>query len=183
MQPLAGFWSSAPTSVQMHRCPLSTTACNYTGPDHFCNEGYTGPLCGTCQLPQYGTLSPFKCGKCMQPKVQLGLYLLLSCVCVLFISFTVHATWRDNLTGEKAVLATDLIKVLVQFLQYTVIIGSVSVSWPLLDVTRWFQAVNIVLQWAQVKRCLLTVGCTTTSLKASCLLQCSGSWCTSFPLC
>jgi hypothetical protein len=56
----------------------------------------------------------------------------------------VHATWKDNLTGNRALLATDWIKVLVQFLQYTVIIGSVSVSWPLFDVQRWFQAVNNV---------------------------------------
>jgi hypothetical protein len=56
----------------------------------------------------------------------------------------VHATWKDNLTGNKVVLATDLIKVLVLYLQYTAIIGSVSVPWPLFDLKRWFQAVNVV---------------------------------------
>ena len=30
------------------------------------------------------------------------------------------------------------------FLQYTVLTGGVSVAWPLFDVQRWFQAVNIV---------------------------------------
>ena len=144
VQPLPGYWSSAPTSIQMHRCPLSTTACNYTAPTRQCNEGYKGPLCGACQLPQYGMLSPFRCGKCMLPRVQLGVYLLLSFMVVVFIVFTVHSTWRDNQTGNKGVVPTDYIKVLVSFLQYTVVIGSVSVAWPLFDVQRWFQAVNIV---------------------------------------
>ena len=153
VEPLPGFWSSAATSVQMHRCPLSDTACNYTRPRRDsqvamrCNEGagYTGPLCGACKLPDFGMLSPFRCGKCMRPSVQLGLYMLVSFVSVFFVLSTVHATWRDNLTGKKVVLDTDLIKVLVQFLQYTVIIGSVAVPWPLFDaVQRWFQAVNIV---------------------------------------
>jgi hypothetical protein len=144
LEPLPGYWSSAPTSVQMHHCPLSTTACNYTSPVHVCNDGYTGPLCGICKLPDFGMLSPFRCGKCMLPKVQLGLYVLTSCAVVAFVAVTVQTTWKDNLTADKEVLATDYIKVLVMFLQYTVIIGSVSVAWQLFDLQRWFQAVNIV---------------------------------------
>jgi hypothetical protein len=153
VEPVPGYWSSAPTSVQMHRCPLDTAACNYRRPTWHspvavkCIEakGYTGPLCGACKLPDFGMLSPFRCGKCMRPSVQLGVYMLVSFVSVFFVLSTVHATWRDNLTGKKVVLDTDLIKVLVQFLQYTVIIGSVAVPWPLFDaVQRWFQAVNIV---------------------------------------
>jgi hypothetical protein len=56
----------------------------------------------------------------------------------------VHTTWKDNLKADKVVLATDYIKVLVLFLQYTVLIGGVLVAWPLFDVQRWFQAVNLV---------------------------------------
>jgi hypothetical protein len=82
----------------------------------------------------------------MDPKKQLGLYMLVSSASVSFVAITVHTTWKDNLTADKEVLATDLIKVLVLFLQYTSIIGSVSVPWPvnLFDMQRWFQAVNIV---------------------------------------
>jgi hypothetical protein len=43
------------------------------------------------------------------------------------------------------VLVTDIIKVLVQFLQYIVIIGSVSVPWPLFDVRQWLQAIGHVV--------------------------------------
>lgn len=128
----------------MHSCPLSTTACNYRGPNQQCNEGYTGPLCGACELPKYGMLSPFNCGKCMAPSMQLGLYMLLSFAVGVLIVVTVQLTWTDNLTGDKVVLATDYIKVLVLYLQYTAIIGTVSVPWPLFNLQRWFQAVNTV---------------------------------------
>jgi hypothetical protein len=166
VQPPPGYWSSAPTSVQMHHCPLTTTACNYTDPDHKCNEGYTGPICGACQLPQYGMLGPFECGKCMDRRVQLALYLSVSGVSVVFVTYTVHATWKDNLTGDKVVLATDLIKVLVLYLQYTAIIGSVSVPWPLFNLKRWFQAVNVVfagpcalVHWWHARGCVPGVEC------------------------
>jgi hypothetical protein len=84
----------------------------------------------------------------MDRKLQLGLYLAISSVSVVVVAYTVHATWRDNLTREKVVLGTDLIKVLVQYLQYTVIIGRVAVSWPLFDVKRWFQVVNVAFAGA-----------------------------------
>jgi hypothetical protein len=180
VEPLPGFWSSASTSVQMHRCPLFDTACNYTGPGSKCNVGYTGPLCGECQLPAYGMLSPFMCGKCMPAKLQLVLYLLCSFAGVVFIAYTVHATWRDNLTGTKAVLSTDLIKVLVQFVQYTVIIGTVSVPWPLFSVQRGFKQLGLCLLWHQARPCRLTVCCTTRTAPASFPLPCSGSWCASW---
>jgi hypothetical protein len=93
----------------------------------------------------------------MSSKVQLGLYLLLSFVSVLSITLTVDATWQDNLSGDKAVLPTDLIKVLVLFLQYTVIIGSVAVSWPVFDVQKWFQAVGIVFAVASAQ--VLSLDC------------------------
>jgi hypothetical protein len=64
----------------------------------------------------------------MLPKVQLGLYLLVSSACVVFAAVTVHTTWKDNLKADKVVLATHYIKVLVLFLQYTVLIGGVSVA-------------------------------------------------------
>jgi hypothetical protein len=91
VQPLPGCWLSAPTSVQMHRCPLYTTACNYTSPTQQCNEGYTGPLCGACQLPQYGMLSPFRCGKCLPPKVAAWVVPVAElCSCGLHHSHRVH---------------------------------------------------------------------------------------------
>ena len=59
-------------------------------------------------------LSPFQCGKSMSPKVQLGLYLLVSSAGVVFAAVTVHTTRKDNLKADKVILATDYIKVLAQ---------------------------------------------------------------------
>jgi hypothetical protein len=80
----------------------------------------------------------------MRPIVQLVLFLLLSFAVVLFIWYTVHATWKDNLKGTQEILVSDRIKVLVQFLQYIGIVGGVSVPWPLFDVQQWLQALGIV---------------------------------------
>jgi hypothetical protein len=81
----------------------------------------------------------------MRPPVQFGLYLTLSAVTVSFVTYTVHATWQENVRGDRTVLITDIIKVLVLFLQYIVIIGSVSVPRPLSDVQQWLQAIGIVV--------------------------------------
>jgi hypothetical protein len=51
------------------------------------------------------------------PTTQIGLYILFCVMTVVFVTFTVHTTWKDNLGGDQSVRLTDLIKVLVQFLQ------------------------------------------------------------------
>lgn len=144
VEPLAGFWHSSPQSTQMHRCPLWTRACAEGGQ---CQPGYQGNLCGACQLPEYGTVSPLKCRKCLAPHVQLGLYLLLCVVTVGFVAVTVHVTWMSNVEGSTsgAVRSTSLIKILAQFAQYMALIGSVSVPWPeRIDLRNWFQAASTV---------------------------------------
>jgi hypothetical protein len=71
--------------------------------------------------------------------------MFVSSVTVSFVTYTVHATWQENLRGDSTVLIPYIIKVLVLFLQYLVIIGSVSVPWPLSDVQQWLQAIGIVV--------------------------------------
>jgi hypothetical protein len=66
----------------------------------------------------------------MAPRLQLGVYLLLVVLTVLFITTTVYFTWQDNKAGDRSLRPSDLIKVLVQFLQYVVILGSISIPWP-----------------------------------------------------
>lgn len=122
MDPIAGYWRSSERSDQMIRCPLFTESCISDASGSRCSSGYRGDLCGACQLPAYGLTSPLTCGKCMAPGTQFGLYALLCFGTVVFIAFTVHATWKDNLHKNQSVRCSDLIKVLVQFLQYVVII-------------------------------------------------------------
>jgi hypothetical protein len=125
VSPVVGYWHSSPRSLQMHRCPI-TGSCKEGG---VCLTGHTGNLCGQCAYG-FGTTAPLRCGRCMDPRLQLGLYMLVVGATVLFITVTVHFTWQDNKAGDKSLRATDLIKVLVQFLQYLVILGSISVPWP-----------------------------------------------------
>lgn len=127
VQPLPGFWRASEWSDQVHKCPLSVDAC--AGNDR-CKPGYQGALCAACQAPGYGIVSPLRCGRCMAPRTQLGLYILIALVTVFFVAVTVHFTWHDNLEGSNGLRPSDIIKVLVQFLQFLVIIGSVSVPWP-----------------------------------------------------
>jgi len=122
--PLPGFWHSSPQSGNVHRC-LNIAAC--TGKN--CAAGYAGTLCASC-AQGWGMTLPFRCVQCNPRWRQLGLYALFSFTTFLFILCTVHFTLRDNRHGGTHVRLSDLIKVVVNFLQYMVILGSVSAPWP-----------------------------------------------------
>lgn len=62
--------------------------------------------------------------------MQLGIYIFISLVTVFFVACTVHFTYKDNVEGSKDMRPSDLIKILVQYLQYHMIIGCVTVPWP-----------------------------------------------------
>lgn len=136
--PLAGYWHSSPQSVQIHQCPLLTKACGEHGK---CQAGYQGNLCGACAAG-YGMRQPLRCGQCMSPQRQMAVYLILSCLTVVFITLTVVLTWRDNQQPNVQLRPTDLIKALVQYLQYLVIFGSISAPFP--------DALNVVFEAASV---------------------------------
>jgi hypothetical protein len=142
--PMPGYWRSGPHSVQMHRCPLGTAAC--AGSDK-CVVGYQGHLCGQC-TPGWGTTLPLKCGKCMAPPQQLGVYLATACVLVMFVAGTVHFTWVDNVEGSSHVRVSDVLKVMVHYLQFLVLLGSLSVPWPP-ALVRLFGAATVVFGVAQ----------------------------------
>lgn len=126
--PEPGFFHSGPQSVQIHQCPMGNTAC--AGPGGRCAPGYWGILCGECVAPEYGSTLPLRCGKCMPPAKQLGLYLVIACVTVVFVAITLHFTWLDNLQGGSQLRPSSMIKVLVQYFQYMFILGSISAPWP-----------------------------------------------------
>ena len=136
--PVAEYWHSSPRSLQMHKCPISAS-CKQGG---VCAAGYTGNLCGQCS-DGFGITSPLRCGKCMVPRLQLGVYIVVVGVTVLLVTVTVHFTWQDNKTGDRSLRPSDLIKVLVQYLQYVVILGNISVPWPAF-LTGMFTAATVV---------------------------------------
>lgn len=124
--PQSGFWHSSPRSVQIHQCPLFTASC---GPAGVCKAGFAKNMCGSCQAG-YGMRQPLRCGKCAAPGRQLGLYVAAFCITVALVTLTVHLTYRDNLYPGSGLRASDMIKCLVTYLQYLVIIGSISAPWP-----------------------------------------------------
>jgi len=151
VRPLPGHARSSEESEQVHKCPLSVAAC--AGSDQCqSSAGYSGLLCTLC-LPGFGTTSPLRCGRCMNPGAQFGLYIFMFVVVVVFVALTVHISWKDaeraaTLAATSAPPAptlqpSDAIKVLVQFLQYLVIIGTVSVNWPQFMVNM-FRAATVV---------------------------------------
>ena len=125
VSPKPGFYHSAERSVQMHACPIASSCLG----NDTCAPGYKGNLCGAC-AKGWGQTLALRCGKCMLPAQQFGVYVTIVFVTVVLITVTVHFTWQDNKAGDTAVRPSDLCKVLAQFLQYLVILGSMSVRWP-----------------------------------------------------
>lgn len=129
ISPRPGFWHSSPHSSQIHACPGHTAACGHGG---VCMPGYFGTLCGSCATPAYGATGGFKCRQCRRPVEHLALYLMIAMLAILFVAFTAHLTWKDNLNDPSSITVapTDVIKPLVQFAQYLVILGTISAPWP-----------------------------------------------------
>lgn len=151
--PEKGYWHSHRYSTQVHRCP-NQAACDrsqvqghenviYQGSsiaidsgdmDWQCSTACHGNLCGNC-MPEYGATKPFTCGRCMSQALTLGLFVLslLCVICVLV--YMSHATYtlRTYVSNEQAGTAlkgSDIMKVFVLYVQYTVIISSTNVQWP-----------------------------------------------------
>jgi predicted outer membrane repeat protein len=124
--PLSGYWHSGRYSTQIHRCPHVVDVCEYNGT---CSSGYTGHLCGVCE-EGYGSLGPFNCGKCLPKRTQWEVYFATSFVSVLLVTYTVHIIWRGNREGAKAEAPAYYITILVKFVQYLVILGSMPAEWP-----------------------------------------------------
>jgi hypothetical protein len=56
---------------------------------------------------------------------------LIALLCViLLLSYMAHATWLDNRVQHAELRVSDILKVLVLFVQYLAILGSARVNWP-----------------------------------------------------
>jgi hypothetical protein len=126
LQPMPGFWRSSNQSTQMHMCPLGKVSC--AGGDT-CQPGYDGRLCAGCEKG-WGMVGPLRCGKCMSPRAQFAIYIVICIVTVFFVAITVHFTYADNVEGSTDLRPSDIIKVLVNYAQFHSIIGCVTIPWP-----------------------------------------------------
>eukprot|EP00775_Hariotina_reticulata_P004673 gene4673-4927_t len=97
--------------------------------DWQCAEGYRGNVCGSCK-DGYGMRSVFVCGECMPVGRTVLLFLVALFCVILLLSYMAHATWLDNRVQHAELRVSDVLKVLVLFVQYLAILGSARVSWP-----------------------------------------------------
>eukprot|EP00877_Chromochloris_zofingiensis_P009217 jgi/Chrzof1/4549/Cz14g17250.t1 len=152
LQPKVGYWHSSNYSTQVHKCP-NAHACRQssgapnTTTDWQCTAGYSSNLCGKCSAAggvKYGTMGAFKCGVCPSKAAITALFVLSASILIILNFLTVHYTCRDNeqIQDKKEVWPTDVIKVLVLYLQYVVIVGSAPVDWP-----RSLEAVFTGVSW------------------------------------
>jgi hypothetical protein len=126
INPLSSYWHSSRYSNQIHKCPHVDDICGVNGT---CAAGYTANLCGVCEAG-FGSDGSFACGKCMSVGAQWAAYACAVAVAVLLVAYIVHATWQDNQHGDQTVRPSDMLKLVILFLQYLVIISSLAVPWP-----------------------------------------------------
>eukprot|EP00877_Chromochloris_zofingiensis_P009338 jgi/Chrzof1/4658/Cz14g21210.t1 len=136
--PQEGYWHSTADSAQVHRCP-NFDACkgnrNMTDMpmmDQQCSPGYDGNLCGSCK-PNHGMTRPFTCQPCLSNQAALlALYVLAALLLLGLVAWTSHSTLVDNMrnmSGAKVNLS-DVLKVLVVYMQYMVVVAAVRMEWP-----------------------------------------------------
>eukprot|EP00879_Flechtneria_rotunda_P003163 GHRR01003385.1.p1 GENE.GHRR01003385.1~~GHRR01003385.1.p1 ORF type:complete len:1192 (+),score=313.72 GHRR01003385.1:611-4186(+) len=177
--PEPGFWRSTATSTQLHRCrnpdacsqanalPAPTT---YTCPsaasgassnaDIQCAQGYHGNLCGLCSTG-YGANKAFTCRQCLEQSAIIGLYAFSGVVMLAFIKLICHLNIMESKclttsTQPDALRATDLLKQLVLYMQYMLIIANVGVSWP---VTLFWPLQALATAWAVASPETLSIDC------------------------
>ena len=100
-----------------------------------CAAGYGGNVCGVCFCPadgeKYGLSSPFVCKKCtMSLSASIAVYAILLLCMVAGLTYMAHATWRDNQEVTVGMRVSDVLKVLILYVQYLVVLGTARVAWP-----------------------------------------------------
>jgi len=103
LSPDAGYWHSAPESVQVHPCP-NAEACSKGGQ---CAAGYEGPMCSVC-MSGYGRRSSLSCAKCLGSRAR-GVLFAVGCIALLLmVAWTAHSAWTTNNNSAALVTAASL---------------------------------------------------------------------------
>ena len=152
LQPDPGYWRSHLNSSQVHACP-NAKACNWdqndsrssqsitaTGGaeadktasiDAQCAEGYSGNACGVCRSnTSFGLTSPFVCKKCLSQPATVAIYVVALLCLVALLTYMADATWQDNQEVTNELRVSNVLKVLVLYVQYLVVLGTARVFWP-----------------------------------------------------
>eukprot|EP00878_Enallax_costatus_P014426 GHUV01015087.1.p1 GENE.GHUV01015087.1~~GHUV01015087.1.p1 ORF type:complete len:551 (+),score=45.93 GHUV01015087.1:463-2115(+) len=134
-------WNNSNTAGCNDLGTCSSTTGSVTYSDVLCSAGYYGNLCGEC-APGFGSSKPFTCRKCMSHGTIIALYAVAAVVLLGLIKTLCYFTLREtatvsaptaggNVSSQKGVPATDLLKPLVLYFQYLlIIVGTSSIEWP-----------------------------------------------------
>ena len=155
LQPDPGYWRSHFNSSQIHACP-NAKACNWNRNDSSnslslaasdgaaraakgdhnasiytqCAEGYSGNACGVCSNTSFGLTSPFVCKRCWSQPATIAIYAVALLCLVALLTYMADATWHDNQEVTNELRVSDVLKVLVLYVQYLVVLGMARVVWP-----------------------------------------------------
>ena len=101
-----------------------------TAGDWQCTKGYKGPLCSICE-EGYGRAQGFQCSKC--PSIQWhnhAKYALMLAIQAASITLTVRSTLKLNTGAQKRARHSEVIKVLVSYMQLTSLAQNLQLEWP-----------------------------------------------------
>jgi len=127
--------NSQPAAPSSHAARATAAESNAVIIPQQCAAGYEGNACGVCMSPadgdKYGLSSPFVCKKCrMSPSASIALYAVLLLCMVAGLTYMAHATWLDNQEVTSEMRVSDVLKVLILYVQYLVVLGTARVAWP-----------------------------------------------------
>lgn len=169
--PVPGYWHSAQTSAQFHRC-LHPTACKFSNRmqtlsearrngsyvDNQCKTGFAGVFCGTC-ADEYYRSSAGECNECGSVGTMAVQSLLVTLVGVLFLAKTISTflAYDHSSTLKHHNMVGQLIKIFISFLQLSALIRMMDLNWPgwLLQWMGWQQLAATVLGSGGLIPCLV----------------------------
>lgn len=94
-----------------------------------CAAGYAGRLCGSCTAG-HGLRGPFQCARCMSRSAAVAMYVVSFVVLMVVIWFMAHVTWLDNQDANSDMRMSDILKVVILYVQCLVVLTHVPVEWP-----------------------------------------------------
>lgn len=98
-----------------------------------CACGYEGNLCGVC-AHGYGYTKQFTCRACMSASTIIAFFVVSAVVMLGFMKWLVEATAAENRrfaeADEALILPADLLRPLLLYSQYIMVIGSIAIPFP-----------------------------------------------------
>eukprot|EP00878_Enallax_costatus_P045249 GHUV01054318.1.p1 GENE.GHUV01054318.1~~GHUV01054318.1.p1 ORF type:complete len:208 (-),score=48.37 GHUV01054318.1:23-646(-) len=96
-----------------------------------CSPGYHGSLCGMC-AEGTGAVRLFTCKQCLKSQYIIALYVLAAIVMLCLIRLLCYFTLKQSsdLSGADKLPAAQLLRPLVLYSQYMLIVSSMPIEWP-----------------------------------------------------